>query len=132
MYENNVNYSDYSSKDMYTVFLQDIVKKLSPYEWRAFEIIVASGVSEEKDAKEAVIQALIDNGEPCKSEDTAWRAIKALVKTNADSSSGANIKVNAGKALSANASSGGTVGYKSEHDVDIHIKKSSGGSVHKL
>jgi hypothetical protein len=58
--------------------------------------------------------------------------IKALVKTNADSSSGANIKVNAGKALSANASSGGTVGYKSEHDVDIHIKKSSGGSVYKL
>ena len=44
MYENNVNYSDYSTKDMYTVFLQDIVKKLSPYEWRAFEIIVASGV----------------------------------------------------------------------------------------
>ena len=81
MYENNANHSDYSSKDMYTVFLQDIVKKLSPYEWRAFEIIVASGVSEEKDAKEAVIQALIDNGEPCKSEDTAWRAIKALVKT---------------------------------------------------
>ena len=29
MYENNVNHSDYSSKDMYTVFLQDIVKKLS-------------------------------------------------------------------------------------------------------
>ncbi|MBR6515170.1 MAG: hypothetical protein IKT46_10130 [Clostridia bacterium] len=81
MYENNVNHSDYNSKDMYTVFLQDIVKKLSTYEWRAFEIIVASGVSEEKDAKEAVIQALIDNGEPCKSEDTAWRAIKALVKT---------------------------------------------------
>ena len=59
MYENNVNHSDYSSKDMYTVFLQDIVKKLGPYEWRAFEIIVASGVSEEKDAKEAVIRALM-------------------------------------------------------------------------
>ena len=81
MYENNVNYSGYSTNDMYTVFLQDIVKKLSPYEWRAFEIIAASGVSEEKDAKEAVIQALIDNGEPCKSDDTAWRAVKALVKT---------------------------------------------------
>ncbi len=81
MYENNVNYSGYSTKDVYTVFLQDIVKKLSPYEWRAFEIIVASGASEEKDAKEAVIQALIDNGDPCKSDDTAWRAIKALVKT---------------------------------------------------
>ncbi|MBO5687332.1 MAG: DUF2807 domain-containing protein [Alistipes sp.] len=56
----------------------------------------------------------------------------ALVKTSADASSGANIKVNAGKALSANASSGGTVGYKSDHDVNIHIKKSSGGSVRKM
>ena len=57
---------------------------------------------------------------------------KALVSISADASSGANIKVNAGKALSANASSGGTVGYKSEHDVNIHIKKSSGGSVRKM
>lgn len=81
MYENNVNATDYGTKDMYTVFLRDVVKKLSPYEWRAFEIIVASGVSEEKDAKEVTIQALIDNDEPCKSDDTAWRAIKALVKT---------------------------------------------------
>lgn len=57
---------------------------------------------------------------------------KALVSTSADASSGANIKVNAGKALSADASSGGTVAYKSEHDVNIHIKKSSGGSVRKM
>ena len=49
MYENNVNHSDYSSKDIYTVFLQDIVKKLSTYEWRAFEIIVASGVQKHSD-----------------------------------------------------------------------------------
>lgn len=57
---------------------------------------------------------------------------KALVSTSADASSGANIKVNAGKALTADASSGGTVAYKSEHDVNIHIKKSSGGSVRKM
>lgn len=57
---------------------------------------------------------------------------KALVSTSADASSGANIKVNAGKALTADASSGGTVHYKSEHDVNIHIKKSSGGSVRKM
>ena len=36
---------------------------------------------------------------------------KALVSTSADASSGANIKVNAGKALTADASSGGTVAY---------------------
>lgn len=57
---------------------------------------------------------------------------KALVNTSADASSGANIKVNAGKALTADASSGGTVAYKSDHDVNIHIKKSSGGSVRKM
>lgn len=57
---------------------------------------------------------------------------KALVNTSADASSGANIKVNAGKTLTADASSGGTVAYKSDHDVNIHIKKSSGGSVRKM
>lgn len=57
---------------------------------------------------------------------------KALVSTSADASSGANIKVNAGKALTADASSGGTVAYKSDHDVNIHIKKSSGGSIRKM
>lgn len=57
---------------------------------------------------------------------------KALVNTSADASSGANIRVNAGKALTAGASSGGTVHYKSDHDVNIHIKKSSGGSVRKM
>ena len=57
---------------------------------------------------------------------------KALVSTSADASSGANIKVNAGKALTADASSGGTVAYKSDHDVNIHIKKSRGGSVRKM
>lgn len=57
---------------------------------------------------------------------------KVLVNTSADASSGANIKVNAGKALTADASSGGTVAYKSDHDVNIHIKKSSGGSVRKM
>lgn len=58
--------------------------------------------------------------------------VTALVKTYADASSGADIKVNAGKSLSANASSGGSVAYKAEHDMDIHVRKSSGGSVRKL
>ena len=57
---------------------------------------------------------------------------KALVNTSADASSGANIRVNAGKALTAGATSGGTVAYKSDHDLNIHIKKSSGGSVRKM
>lgn len=58
--------------------------------------------------------------------------VKALVETIADASSGADVKVHAGKALKANASSGGTVAYKSDHDVNIHLTKSSGGSVRKM
>ena len=58
--------------------------------------------------------------------------VRSLVNASASASSGADIKVHAGKALSASASSGGTVHYKSDHDVNIHIKKSSGGSVRKM
>lgn len=77
------NYSDnqyFDRADMYSLHLRDLIKKMSPMEWKAFEIIVASGVSEEKDAKEVFIKTMIDNGEPCKSEDTAWRIVKALIK----------------------------------------------------
>ena len=49
--------------------------------------------------------------------------LKILNNGIANSSSGANIKIQAGKSLSANASSGGTVHYKSEKDLNIHIKK---------
>jgi hypothetical protein len=58
--------------------------------------------------------------------------LKILNNGIANSSSGANIKIQAGKSLSANASSGGTISYKSENDLNIHIKKSSGGSVRKM
>ena len=77
------NYLDnpyFEQADMYSLRLRDLIKKMSPMEWKAFEIIVASGVSEEKDAKEAFIKTMIDNGEPCKSEDTAWRIVKSLIK----------------------------------------------------
>ena len=77
------NYSDnqyFDQADMYSLHLRDLIKKMSPMEWKAFEIIVASGVSEEKDAKEVFIKTMIDNGERCKSEDTAWRIVKSLIK----------------------------------------------------
>lgn len=58
---------------------------------------------------------------------------EVMVSTTAQASSGADIKVNAGKSLKAEASSGGTILYNSDrHDIDIHIKKSSGGSVRKM
>lgn len=61
-------------------------------------------------------------------------AVNLMILNNgiASASSGADIKIQAGKSLSASASSGGTVHYKSEKDLNIHIKKSSGGSVRKM
>lgn len=58
--------------------------------------------------------------------------LKVLNKGVASASSGADIKIQAGKSLSADASSGGSISYKSENDLNIHIKKSSGGSVRKM
>lgn len=58
--------------------------------------------------------------------------LKIMANGIANASSGANIKVDAGKSLSAKASSGGTVRYKSENDLNIRINKSSGGSVRKM
>lgn len=58
--------------------------------------------------------------------------VRTIVGASASASSGADIKVHAGKSLNANASSGGTVAYKSDHDLNISIKKSSGGNVRKM
>lgn len=58
--------------------------------------------------------------------------VNVMVGTKAEASSGADIKVNAGKSLQAEATSGGTILYKSNHDLDIHIKKSSGGNVRQM
>lgn len=80
MYNNNSDEIFSSNSDVHMSHLRDIVKKISPLEWKAFESIGASGVSEEKDAKEVFIKALIDKDEPCKSEDTAWRTVKSLIK----------------------------------------------------
>ena len=80
MYNNNFDEMFSDKSDVHMSHLRDIVKRLSPLEWFAFECIVASGVSEEKDAKEVFISALIEKDGPCKSEDTAWRAVKNLIK----------------------------------------------------
>lgn len=58
--------------------------------------------------------------------------VRTLVKATADASSGADIKIDAGKALTAKASSGGSVAYKNNHTIDVRIIKSSGGSVRKM
>ena len=72
------------------------------------------------------------NLEASSAADIKATEVDVMVGTIADASSGANIKVCAGKSLKAQASSGGTVAYKGSHDLDIHIKKSSGGSVRRM
>lgn len=56
--------------------------KLSDFDWKIFEIIVANGISEEKIAKEVCIRELIRMNEPCVCENTVWRSIKFLVNLN--------------------------------------------------
>lgn len=80
MHYNNFDQNDHSERDLMMIRLKDIEKKLSALEWRVFEIVASNGVSEEKDAKQAVINTLICEGSMCVSEDTAWRSIKSLVK----------------------------------------------------
>ena len=72
------------------------------------------------------------NLEASSAADIKATEVDVMVGTIADASSGANIKVSAGKSLKAQASSGGTVAYKGSHDLDVHIKKSSGGSVRQM
>lgn len=80
MYNEDKNNNHTGESDTYLAFLRDTVKRISPIEWQVFRLIVASGVSEEKDAKEAAIRGIIAEDGPCVSEDTAWRTIKSLVK----------------------------------------------------
>ena len=56
--------------------------KLSDFDWKIFEIIVANGISEEKIAKEVCVRELIRMNEPCVCENTVWRSIKFLVNLN--------------------------------------------------
>lgn len=80
MYHNNSNEPYLTDRDMLLVRLKDYDKKLSELDWRIFKIIVAGGISEEKEAKEMAITRLIEEYRLCISEDTAWRSIKSLVK----------------------------------------------------
>lgn len=75
----NEDKTDYKNST-YFAYLEDTTKRMTPSEWQIFRIIVASGVSEEKDAKEVAIRRIIEEDGPCISEDTAWRTIKSLVK----------------------------------------------------
>ena len=67
---------------MTEVEMSGFAAKLSDFDWKVFEIIVANGISEEKVAKEVCIRELIKMNEPCVCENTVWRSIKFLVNLN--------------------------------------------------
>ena len=76
------------------------------------------------------------NGETASFEGKASSAAKIIAKglsvramADASASSGAKISINALKKLEAKASSGGTVAYVHNNDLEKHISQSSGGRV---
>ena len=71
------NYNE--TPQMNEVNLDDIKNLMKPMHWLAFEVIVSQGISEEKEAKHAIIDKIILATKDIVSEDAAWRYIKHLV-----------------------------------------------------
>ena len=71
------NYNE--NPQMNEVNLDDIKNLMKPMHWLAFEVIVSQGISEEKEAKRAIIDKIILATKDIVSEDAAWRYIKHLV-----------------------------------------------------
>lgn len=57
----------------------DIKNLMKPMHWLAFEVIVSQCISEEKEAKQAIIDKIILELKDIVSDDAAWRYIKHLV-----------------------------------------------------
>lgn len=76
---NNENYNNqYNSKETSMIFWKDILKKLKERDIEIFRIIVSSGVSEEKDAKDIVKKTFTDKYSSSLGLDVIWRTIKTL------------------------------------------------------
>ena len=73
----NENYNE--TPQVNEVNLDDIKNLMKPMHWLAFEVIVSQGISEEKEAKHAIIDKIILATKDIVSEDAAWRYIKHLV-----------------------------------------------------
>lgn len=67
------------TEKMYEGNLEDIENQMKPIHWLAFEVIVSQGISEEKIAKNAIIDKIILVLKDIVSDDAAWRHIKHLV-----------------------------------------------------
>jgi hypothetical protein len=88
------------------------------------------------DSKASSAAKITLNGETASFEGDASSAAKIIAKglsvramADASASSGAKISINALKKLEAKASSGGTVAYVPNNDLEKHISQSSGGRV---
>ena len=76
---NNENFKNqYNSKETSMIFWEDILKKLKERDKEIFRIIVSSGVSEEKDAKNIVKSTFTDEYFSSLGMDVIWRTIKTL------------------------------------------------------
>lgn len=65
-------------KNIY-INLEQTEKLMKPIHWLAFDTIVSRGISQEKEAKRAIVDDLIVKLDDCVSEDAAWRYIKHMV-----------------------------------------------------
>ena len=73
------NYSNkYNAEESSVIFWEDILKKLKERDIEIFRIIVSSGVSEEKDAKDIVKKIFTDKYSSSLGLDVIWRTIKTL------------------------------------------------------
>lgn len=78
MYNYNLTEKEIIENENNVVFRNDILKKMNPRDKEIFRIIVSSGVSEEKDAKEIIIETFINHHMHAISTDTAYQSIKTL------------------------------------------------------
>ncbi|MBE6762199.1 MAG: hypothetical protein E7551_07925 [Ruminococcaceae bacterium] len=74
----NNNLNNESTNNENVVFVPDILENFKPRDKEAFRIIVSSGVSEEKDAKELIIDRFIEEKDKSISSHTAYLHIKTL------------------------------------------------------
>lgn len=74
----NNNLNNESTNNENVVFVPDILENFKLRDKEAFRIIVSSGVSEEKDAKELIIDRFIEDKDKSISSHTAYLHIKTL------------------------------------------------------
>ena len=71
---NNEYYNNkYNAEESSVIFWEDILKKLKERDIEIFRIIVSSGVSEEKDAKDIVKKTFTDKYSYSLGLDVIWR-----------------------------------------------------------